>query len=79
MNPLSDLNLFGAAAVALMMLAYMGEERGKIFTLIFALTCLATSAYGWLSGTWPFGVIEAIWGLFAFRKWYGRIHKSSTA
>jgi hypothetical protein len=27
--------------------------------------CLASAAYGFLSGAWPFGVVEAIWSLIA--------------
>jgi len=25
--------------------------------------------YGWLAGTWPFGVVEGVWALVAFRRW----------
>lgn len=69
---LSNLNIFGAISVTAMMLAYIGEGRSRMYTLIFAFSCLSASAYGWMSGTWPFGIIEAIWGGFAFRKWHGR-------
>jgi len=24
---------------------------------------------GWLAGTWPFGVVEEVWALVAFRSW----------
>jgi len=30
------------------------------------------SAYGFLHGAWPFGVVEAIWAGVAFRKWWKR-------
>lgn len=63
------LTYFGAAAVGLMMVFYAFEERSAVYTLLFAFACFAASAYGWLAGTWPFGVVELIWGGIALRKW----------
>lgn len=63
------LTYFGAAAVGFMMLCYALEGRGATYTLLFALGCFAASAYGWLAGTWPFGVVELVWGFIALRKW----------
>jgi hypothetical protein len=28
------------------------------------------SAYGFLQGAWPFGVVEAIWSVVAVRRWW---------
>jgi len=28
------------------------------------------SAYGFLQGAWPFGLVEAIWSLVALRRWW---------
>ncbi|AOV18604.1 hypothetical protein BJI67_11990 [Acidihalobacter aeolianus] len=72
------LTLFGAVAVTLMMLFYALESRSPWFTLLFALSCFASSAYGWLAGTWPFGVIELIWGGIAAYKWRGRMRGAAT-
>ena len=66
------LTAFGAVSVAFMMIFYVLEERGAIFTLLFACACFAASAYGWIAGTWPFGVIEFVWGCVAVRKWLRR-------
>lgn len=63
------LTYFGAAAVSLMMLFYALEERSAVYTLLFAFACFGASAYGWLAGTWPFGVVEFLWGGIALRKW----------
>ena len=63
------LTLFGACMVTVMLVCYALEGRSSWFTFAFAWACLGSSAYGWLSGTWPFGVVEAVWGLIAFRKW----------
>ena len=38
--------------------------------LAFAVSCLLGSAYGFLQGAWPFGMIEAIWSAVALRRWY---------
>jgi hypothetical protein len=63
------LTVFGACAVTFMMLMYALERRGRRFVLAFALGCALSSAYGFLAGTWPFGVVEAIWTLIALRRY----------
>lgn len=67
---MSFLTLFGAAAVSIMLLAYALEARSPLWVLVFAFACAASSLYGWLSGTWPFGVVEGIWALVALRRWW---------
>lgn len=62
------LTAFGAAAVTFMMLMYALERRGRRFVLAFACGCALSSAYGFLAGTWPFGVVEAIWALIAVQR-----------
>jgi len=52
---------FGVAALTFMMLMYALERRHPSFVLAFAAGCLLSSAYGFLSGAWPFGVVELIW------------------
>jgi hypothetical protein len=56
------LTLFGVAALTFMMLMYALERRHRGFILAFTLGCILASAYGFLAGAWPFGVVEAIWG-----------------
>jgi hypothetical protein len=63
------LTAFGALAVTFMMFMYALERRGRQFILAFACGCVLSSAYGFLAGTWPFGVVEAIWALIALRRW----------
>jgi hypothetical protein len=65
------LTLYGACAVTFMMLMYALESRGRNFILAFAFGCVLSSAYGFLSGTWPFGVVELIWSGVAVNKWRG--------
>jgi hypothetical protein len=59
------ITLFGVCALSFMMLMYALERRHPTFIAAFALGCLLSSAYGFLSGAWPFGVVEAIWALVA--------------
>ncbi len=66
---MSPLTLYGAAAVTAMLIAYACEHRSNWWVLVFALACAASSLYGWLAGTWPFGVVEGIWALVALRRW----------
>ena len=63
------LTAFGAAAVTFMMLMYALERRGRHFILAFGCGCLLSSAYGFAAGTWPFGVVEAIWAGVALDRW----------
>lgn len=64
------LTVFGAVVVTFMMLMYALERRGRRFVLAFACGCLLSSVYGFLAGTWPFGVVEAIWALVALRRYW---------
>jgi presenilin-like A22 family membrane protease len=66
------LTAYGALAVAAMLLFYALESRSSWYVLAFAGACLASSAYGFLQGAWPFGVVEAIWSLVALRRWWDR-------
>ena len=54
------LTVFGATVVSFMMLMYAFEDRDRRFVLAFAIGCALSSTYGFLAGTWPFGVVEAI-------------------
>jgi hypothetical protein len=62
------ITVYGVVALTFMMLMYTLERRGPVFLLGFSLGCLLSSVYGFLSGAWPFGVIEAIWGVIALRR-----------
>jgi hypothetical protein len=63
------LTAFGATAVTFMVLMYALEHRHPRFILAFVCGCLLSSAYGFLAGTWPFGVAEAIWAGVALRRY----------
>ena len=69
---MDPLTVFGALAVTAMLLFYALEERSPHFVLAFAAACLASSAYGFLQGAWPFGVVELIWSGVALRRWLHR-------
>jgi hypothetical protein len=68
----SGLTVYGAAAVSLMLVAYTLERRSARWVLVFALACGASSLYGFLAGTWPFGVVEGVWAAVAVRRWHKR-------
>lgn len=67
---LDPLTLFGLFAVTAMLVTYALENRHPAFVLAFAGACLLGSAYGFLQGAWPFGVVEAIWAAVAARRWW---------
>ena len=54
------LTLFGLVAVAAMLIFYALEKRSHWFILAFAGSCVSASAYGFLQGAWPFGLVEAV-------------------
>jgi hypothetical protein len=59
---------FGVSALTFMMVMYALERRGAGLVLAFAFGCALSSAYGFMSGAWPFGVVEAIWCAIALRR-----------
>ncbi|HEY5229190.1 MAG TPA: hypothetical protein VIJ19_11655 [Opitutaceae bacterium] len=63
------LTLFGLVSVSAMLLFYALEKRNPWYVLAFAGSCALGSAYGFLQGAWPFGLVEAIWSLVAVRRW----------
>lgn len=66
---MDGLTLFGLFAVTFMLICYALESRSPWFILLFAFGCILGSIYGFLQGAWPFGMVEAIWTVIAFRRW----------
>lgn len=66
---MDGLTLFGLAAVSLMLVCYALEDRSPWFVLGFAASCVLGSAYGFLQGAWPFGLVEGVWSAVALRRW----------
>jgi hypothetical protein len=64
------LTLYGLLAVSLMLLFYALEDRSALFVLAFAGACVMGSIYGFLQGAWPFGLVEGVWSIIAFRRWW---------
>ena len=67
---MDSLTLFGLFAVTAMLVCYALEKRSRWFILAFAGSCLLGSAYGFLQGAWPFGLVEAVWSGIALRRWW---------
>jgi hypothetical protein len=67
---MDGLTTFGLVAVTLMLVTYALEARSHWCILAFAAACGLGSAYGFLQGAWPFGVVEAIWAGVALRRWW---------
>ena len=72
MDGVDPLIAFGLASVGAMLFSYALEDRSPYFVLAFAVACWAAAAYAWLAGTWPFTLIEAIWGAVALRRFARR-------
>jgi hypothetical protein len=62
------LTVYGVTVLTFMMVMYALEHRDRRFVMAFALGCALSASYGFLSGAWPFGVVEAVWTLIALRR-----------
>jgi hypothetical protein len=69
---MDSLTLFGLLAVTAMLVFYALEDRSAWYILAFAGACALASAYGFLQGAWPFGVVEAVWSAVAVQRWRRR-------
>ena len=63
------VTIYGVCAVTFMMAMYALERRDPRFVLGFACGCVLSSGYGFLSGAWPFGVVELIWSGVAINRY----------
>lgn len=66
---MDPLTWFGLLAVTAMLVCYALERRSHWWVLAFAGACLLASAYGFLQGAWPFGLVEAVWAVVALSRW----------
>ena len=72
------LTIYGVTVLTLMMVMYALEQRDPRFILAFAVGCALSSSYGFASGAWPFGVVEAVWCLIALHRFYRRPPTTAT-
>ena len=76
---MDGLTLFGLFAVTAMLVTYALEDRSAWFVLAFAVACALASAYGFLQGAWPFGLVEGVWTVVALRRFMLRRVAAITA
>jgi hypothetical protein len=69
---MTGIELFGFAAVTVMVASYALEARAAGFVLLFALACLAAATYAALIRSWPFALVEIIWSAVALYRWRRR-------
>ncbi len=65
---MDPLTLFGLFSVTIMLVFYALEKRSRWFIFAFAITCLMASAYAFLQGAWPFGIVEIFWFVVVMRR-----------
>ncbi len=63
------VTIYGVCVITFMMAMYALERRGNVFVAGFAAGCILSSVYGFLSGAWPFGVVELVWSAVAWRRY----------
>jgi hypothetical protein len=69
---LSPLTAYGLLSVSLGLIFYALESKSHIFVLLFSVSCVMASVYGFLQGAWPFGLVEIIWSGVALKRWLNR-------
>jgi hypothetical protein len=62
------VTIYGVCVLTFMMAMYALESRHRGFVLAFALGCVLSSSYGFVSGAWPFGVVELVWSGIAVHR-----------
>jgi hypothetical protein len=72
------VTIYGVCAVTFMMVMYALEKRARVYVLAFAAGCVLSSAYGFLSGAWPFGVVELIWSVVAAARYRAPAVRATT-
>ena len=73
---MDTLTAFGLFAVTAMLVTYALEDWSPWSILGFAVACALGSAYGFLQGAWPFGLVEAIWACVAVWRWRRRVREA---
>ena len=63
------VTVYGISVLTLMMVFYALESRHCHYVLAFGICCVLSSIYGFITGVWPFGVVEFVWSIVAFRRW----------
>ena len=76
MSHTTAVTVYGIVVLVFMMAMYALEGRHRGFVAAFALGCALSSSYGFLSGAWPFGGVEAVWCLVALRRY--RVRRPAT-
>jgi hypothetical protein len=61
---------YGVTVLTFMMVMYALERRHHRYIAGFALGCALSASYGFLSGAWPFGAVEAVWAFIALRRFF---------
>ena len=75
---MNHITAFGVVSLGFMMATYALERRHAGFVFGFAVGCALSSAYGFLSGAWPFGVVEVIWCGVALWRFRIRLQREGT-
>jgi hypothetical protein len=63
------ITIYGVVVLSFMMAMYALEGRDRRYVAAFAVGCALSSSYGFASGAWPFGAVEAVWCLIALRRY----------
>lgn len=70
------VTVYGVLALTFMMAMYALEHRHHRYVLGFAIGCVLSSGYGFMSGAWPFGVVELVWAVVALRRYRAAVNGS---
>lgn len=66
---MSFTEAFGFFCISMLFISYLLDKRGRVWRLVFAISCFGASTYAVLIGSIPFAVVEGLWGIVALRRW----------
>jgi hypothetical protein len=64
--------VFGFLSMFMAVVVFIHVHRSRPAVLGLAICLLATSAYGFLQGAWPIGIVQLVWACSMLRRWHRR-------
>jgi fluoride ion exporter CrcB/FEX len=63
------LMVFGFLSAFATIVCFLYQRHARSFVLALAICLAAMSAYGFMAGAWPLGIVEMVWSVWALARW----------
>jgi hypothetical protein len=67
---LDGLMLFGFLGAVATLVFFSLQSRSPSFVLVFSICSAAMALFAFMQGAWPLGIVECVWSVAIFRRWY---------